>query len=156
MGRGQAPHDARRANPRDVSLTFGVNFEGGYTPPAYDPGTWVFEIRPSAEWRAGAFDLDLNPILDIDFEGPSAGVPRFEPAAAARYTLLGTVDLSAEYYANFGPLSGFEPVARQGQYLFETLDLVRWPEWRVRAGLGEGLTSGSNPLTVTTIVGHFF
>ena len=51
---------------------------------------------------------------------------------------------------------GFEPVSKEGHYIFETLELVRWPAWRVRAGLGEGLTSGSNPLTVTTILGHFF
>ncbi len=73
-----------------------------------------------------------------------------------RYTLLGTLDFGVEYYPSFGPFAGFEPVPKQGQHIFETLDLVRWPEWGVRAGLGEGFTAGSNALTVTTILGHFF
>lgn len=142
--------------PDSFPLRFGGNFEGGYTPPEYGPATWDFEFRPIAEWRLGGFDIDLNPILDVPFDGPSPGVPRFEPAAAVRYTLLDTLDLGAEYYASYGPVSRFDPVAKQGQYVFETLDLVRWPAWRARVGLGEGLTAGSNPLTVTTIFGHFF
>ncbi len=142
--------------PDALPLGFAVNLEGGYAPPAYNPAMWDLEIRPIAEWRFSNFDIDLNPILDITFEGPSAGVPRFEPAAAVRYTLLHTLDLGAEYYASYGPISGLDPVARQGQYIFETLDLVRWPAWRARVGFGEGLTAGSNPLTVTTIFGHFF
>ncbi len=137
-------------------MKFALNVEGGYTPPAYNPNTWDVEVRPVAEWRFSNFDIDVNPIIDFTFTGPSGGVPHFNPAAATRFTVLGTVDLGVEYYATFGPLSSFEPVSKEGQYIFETLDLVRWPEWRVRAGLGEGLTAGSNPLTVTTILGHFF
>lgn len=77
-------------------------------------------------------------------------------AAAVRYTFFGTLDGGLEYYAMLGPLSGFDPVTKQRHTIFETMDLVRWPAWRLRAGLGEGLTAGSNPLTVTTILGHFF
>jgi hypothetical protein len=76
------------STPETFPLKLGVNFEGGYTPPAYDPGTWVFEIRPIAEWRLGELDIDVNPIVDFNFQGSTSGVPRFEPAAAARYTVL--------------------------------------------------------------------
>jgi hypothetical protein len=133
-----------------------VNVEGGYTPSEYNPNTWDLEVRPVAEWRWSSFDIDVNPIVDITFTGPSAGIPQLNPAAALRYTVLGSLDLGLEYYASLGPVNGLSPVAKQGHYLFESLDLVRWPFWRVRAGLGEGLTAWSNPLTVTTILGHFF
>lgn len=142
--------------PETWPFRFGINFEGGYVPPSYDPGTWMFEVRPIAEWRIASFDIDLNPVVTFNFEGPSAGVPRFDPAAAMRYTLFATIDVGLEYYASFGPLSGFSPTEKQGHYVFETLDLVRWPAWIVRAGLGEGLTSASNPFTVTTKLGHLF
>jgi hypothetical protein len=142
--------------PEDWPLKFGVNFEGGYVPPEYDPGAWIFEVRPIAEARWGDFDFDVNPIFTVGFDGPSAGVPRFEPAAAVRYTVLETVDLGLEYYAAFGPLDRVAPVSKQGQYVFETVDLVRWPAWRARIGVGEGLTSGSNTLTFTSMIGHFF
>jgi hypothetical protein len=142
--------------PETSSVRFATNVEGGYTPPAYNPNTWDLEVRPVAEWRFWDFDIDVNPVIDFTFTGPSAGFPQFDPAAAVRYTLLGTLDLGVEYYASFGAFGRFEPVAKEGQYIFETMDLVRWPAWRVRAGLGEGLTPNSNPLTVTTVLGHFF
>jgi hypothetical protein len=37
--------------PEGSAFKLGVNVEGGYTPPPYDPGTGTFEIRPIAEWR---------------------------------------------------------------------------------------------------------
>ncbi len=141
--------------PESLPFKFGVNLEGGYTPPSYNPNTSDIEFRPIAEWHISNFDVDVNPVLDFPLTGPAAGVPRFQPSAAARYTLLGTVDLGLEYYADAGSIRHLEPVEREGHYLFETLELVKWAAWKLRAGLGEGLTSGSNPLTVTTIVGHF-
>jgi hypothetical protein len=142
--------------PDDFPLQLAVNFESGYVPPQYDPGTWLFEVRPIAELKVGSFDFDVNPIVTFGFAGPGAGIPRIEPAAAVRYMLLKTVDLGVEYYAAFGRVDGFTPIAKQGHYVFETVDLVRWPAWRVRLGVGEGLTSGSNPVTITTMFGHFF
>jgi hypothetical protein len=71
--------------PETFPLRFGVNFEGGYTPPTYDPGAWVFEIRPVAGWRVANFDIDLNPILDIQLRGACQGVHRpSRPASCCR------------------------------------------------------------------------
>jgi hypothetical protein len=48
------------------------------------------------------------------------------------------------------------PLAHQRHYVFETVEVVRWPEWIVHAGVGEGLTSASTRWIVTSIVGHVF
>ena len=66
--------------PASFPIRFAANFEGGYDPPAYDPGKSALEIRPIAEMRLGAFDFDLNPVLATNGEGAHAGVPRFEPS----------------------------------------------------------------------------
>jgi hypothetical protein len=58
--------------PETCPVTFAVNVEGGYTPPAYNPNTWDVELRPVAEWRFSYFDIDANPIIDFTFTGPSA------------------------------------------------------------------------------------
>jgi hypothetical protein len=142
--------------PETSPFKLGVNFEGGYVPPEYDPGAWVFEVRPVVEARFGDIDLDVNPIVAVGFEGPERRIPRLEPAAAARYTLLDAVDLGLEYYASLGPVNGFRPLAKQGHYVYETVDIVRWRAWKLRAGVGEGVTAGSNPVTFTTVVGHYF
>jgi hypothetical protein len=136
-------------------IRFAANFEGGYDPPAYDPGKSALEIRPIAEMRLGPFDFDLNPVLATNGEGARAGVPRLEPSGAVRFALLHTVDLSVEYYAALGPLNGFLPLDKQSHTIFEAVDLVRWPHWVVRAGIGEGLTESSNGIIFTTMLGHF-
>lgn len=137
-------------------IRFAVNVEGGYDPPTFDPGKSALEVRPIAEMHVGDFDFDLNPVLAANGRGAHAGVPRFEPSGAVRYTVLRTVDLSVEYYAALGPVDRFAPLPAQQHTILEAVDLVRWPRWIVRAGVGEGLTSSSNGLVVTTMLGHFF
>lgn len=142
--------------PETFPIHLAANVEGGYDPPAFDPGRSALEVRPVAELRLGAFDFDLNPVLAFSGRGAHAGVPRFEPSGAVRYNLFHTVDLSAEYYAELGQVNGFAPLPRQRHMILEAVDLVRWPSWIVRAGIGEGLTSSSNGFVVTTMLGHFF
>jgi hypothetical protein len=81
---------------------------------------------------------------------------RFEPCGAVRYNLDAMLDLSVEYYADLGPVSGFDASVHQQRYVFEAVDVIGSRTWTFRVGLGEGLTSNSNPITITTIVGHYF
>jgi hypothetical protein len=42
---------------------------------------------------------------------------------------------------------------RQQHYLFEVLNLLRWPRIELNVGVGEGLTAASNPFVVKMILG---
>jgi hypothetical protein len=86
----------------------------------------------------------------------SAGIPQLQPALALRLLFAGLVQPSVEYYAQLGPVSHFVPLAWQRHYIFETIDVVRWREWIVHIGVGEGLTSASSRFIVTSLLGHHF
>ena len=49
-----------------------------------------------------------------------------------------------------------DPHSEERHYAFEVVDVVRWPEWILHAGPGEGLTPASTWLIVTTILGQVF
>ena len=143
----------------DVETTvfhFAINVEGGYQPARIDPARWGTEIRPVIDWTRAWFDVDVNPIIAFGWSGDHAGVPQLQPAASVRATIAETVAPGVEYYAQLGPLSDIPPVAEQRHYVFQTVDVVRWPEWIVHLGFGEGLTSASTRWIVTSILGHVF
>jgi hypothetical protein len=139
---------------RPGPFSLAVNLEAGYSPAGYDPARWSCEVRPIVEWHPGNWDIDFNPVLGFGLTGAHAGVPSFEPAAQVRYEFERAFTLGLEYYGATGPLDAVEPVDRQGHYLFETVDFIRWPKWIVHFGVGQGLTPGASPLVVTTIVGR--
>lgn len=142
--------------PPSSPLKLAVNIEGGYANTRFEPAGWTGEIRPVIELVLGDLDVDLNPVVSFAWTRPHAGVPRLAPCASVRYTLWKAVDVGVEYYADFGPVSAIAPLLAQQHYVFEAVELVRWPEWALRLGVGEGLTAGSNPIVVTTRIGRFF
>ena len=135
---------------------FGFNLEGGYGPPRFDADMWTVEARPIVEWTCPWLDLDLNPVLVEPLAGDHVGVPHFVPSFAARAVIAETLSPGLEYYGDLGPLTSMGPVASQRHYIFEAIDVVRYREWILHAGLGEGLTSASSKWIVTTDLGHIF
>jgi hypothetical protein len=141
---------------RGCPVQLALNLEAGYSPAGYDPTRWSAEARPIIEWHPGHWDIDFNPVFAFPLTGAHAGVPSFEPAAQVRYELEHALTLGLEYYGATGPLTAVEPVDRQGHYVFETVDIIQWPKWIVHFGIGQGLTTGSSPVILTSIVGHRF
>jgi hypothetical protein len=135
---------------------FAVNLEGGYQPRRFDPAQWGLELRPVVEWTEGAFDVDLNPVVAAPLGGDDAGIPQLQPSVALRVVLGDLLKLSAEYYAQLGPISRMPPVELERHYLFETVDVLRWREWIIHIGVGEGLTTASTRFVATSLVGRHF
>jgi hypothetical protein len=72
----------------------------------------------------------------------------------AVFKLFELASVGVEYYGNLGPFSGFASGREQEHYIFEVFNLLAVSHIEINAGIGEGLTVGSNPLTVKMIVGY--
>jgi hypothetical protein len=68
--------------------------------------------------------------------------------------VFAVASVGVEYYGNLGPFSGFAPWREQEHYLFEVVNLLAVAHVELNAGIGEGLTAGSNSLTAKVIVGY--
>src|SRR6516165_10157791 len=85
---------------------FGVNFEESYAPPPFSQTRWNMEIRPIIGWRKNNWEFIFNPIVDIGFG--EDGDATFAPAARLARSFGENFSLGIEYYADLGPLQGFE------------------------------------------------
>ena len=138
------------------AFNWGVNLEVSRLPEHYDRDRWGAEIRPIVTWSSarGAAYVSINPILDISLAGMGASdPPSFEPAATVCYVLDGILSVGLEYYANFGPIGRWSPIGEQEHYFFEVVNVLRWKRIEINAGVGEGLTEGSNPFVAKAILG---
>jgi hypothetical protein len=134
----------------------GLNIEFSLLPQGYDRSRWGNELRPIVAWENDRFEFAINPIVDTSLAHPDWGVgPSFEPCLMALYKLHDAVSFGIEYYADLGPFgSGFLPLSEQEHYLFEVFNLLAVKRFELNAGVGEGLTAGSNGLIFKTILGY--
>jgi hypothetical protein len=73
----------------------------------------------------------------------------------AVYKVHEAVSFGFEYYANLGPFSsGFLPLSEEEHYLYEVFNLLAVTRLELNAGVGEGLTAGSNRLIFKMILGY--
>jgi len=142
------------SEPRD-HLRLGVNFELSLLPQAFERGRWGSEVRPIVAWEDERVILACNPIFDTALAGEDfrAG-PSFEPAAMAKLKIQPSVALGLEYYGSIGPLAEPARLEEQRHYLFEVFDLLGVEHFELNAGVGEGLTSGSNAFVIKAITGY--
>jgi len=136
-------------------LRLGVNFELSLLPQAFERGRWGSEVRPIVAWEDERVILACNPIFDTALAGEDfrAG-PSFEPAAMAKLKIQPSVALGLEYYGSIGPLAEPARLEEQRHYLFEVFDLLGVEHFELNAGVGEGLTSGSNAFVIKAITGY--
>ncbi len=136
-------------------LRLGLNLEVSLLPVAYDRNQWGMELRPIVAWEDERWLFVVNPIVDVALAGPDYGAgPTFEPAAMAKVKIAEVVAAGVEYYADFGPIAGFLPVAQEQHYLFEAVDLLAVKSFELNVGVGEGLTPASNAFVGKMIVGY--
>lgn len=138
-------------------LRLGVNLELSIIPDTYDKDVYASEVRPIFGWADDDWLFIANPILDIPWAGPDwQSGPTFEPAAKAMRTLFGKLGVGFEYYGNVGPIAKPVKLDAQEQYVYEVLNLEGVRDLKVNFGIGEGLTSASNPFVIKMIVGYTF
>jgi hypothetical protein len=136
-----------------VGLSLSVEF--GYQRAQYSPDTWNIEFRPIIDKQIGKLYLSFNPTLDRSFHGPGTreGVG-FSPNFKAGYDFTKVINAGIEYYGALGPIGGFDPIRDQGQQIVPAIDLNFSKDWEFNAGVGIGITQGTDHLIVKFIVGR--
>jgi hypothetical protein len=131
--------------------------EIGYQRAAFSADTWTWEIRPIVDRKLGRWYFSFNPTLDRSFHGPGVnkGV-EFSPNVKFSFDFTKKIAGGLEYYAAYGPLSGFDPLRDQEQQFFPSIDLNLAPEWEINFGVGIGATSSTDHLIVKGIIGRRF
>ncbi len=129
---------------------YGVNFEFSYSTPRFSESKFNTEIRPIIGFRKGDYEFIVNPIVDIGFG--SKGETVFAPAARFARNFGENFALGVEYYSDLGPFRSFLPLNEQQHNIFGVVDF-KVGRFDVNAGLGYGLTGGSDRLLAKMIIG---
>ncbi|MGA8763813.1 MAG: hypothetical protein WB562_13190 [Candidatus Sulfotelmatobacter sp.] len=131
--------------------------EIGYQRHAFSADTWTWEIRPIIDKKIGPWYLSFNPTLDRSFHGPGVnqGV-EFSPNVKVSYDFTKKIAGGLEYYAAYGPLTGFDALKDQQQQFFPSIDVDFGPQWEFNFGVGVGATGSTDHLIVKCIVGRRF
>ena len=137
-------------NAAERSFFYGVNFEFSYAMPQFSDTQWNMEIRPIIGWRKGDYEFILNPIVDIGF-GQNGGAV-FAPAARFARNFGENLALGIEYYTDLGPLQNWSPFNEQQHNIYAVVDF-KIGRFDVNAGVGYGLTPGSDRLMYKMIIG---
>ena len=134
-----------------------LSTEVGYQRRVFSADTWTLELRPIVDKQLGRWYLALNPTVDRSFHGPgtSQGVV-FSPDFKVGYDVTRKINAGLEYYGTLGPLSGFDPVARQQHQIVPSLDLNLGSDWELNFGVAVGLTHATDRLLVKMILGRRF
>jgi len=137
-------------NATEREFFYGVNFEFSYAMPQFSDTQWNMEIRPIVGWRKGDYELILNPIVDLGF-GQNGGAV-FAPAARFARNLGENLAVGLEYYTDLGPLQNWLPFNEQQHNIYAVVDF-KIGRFDVNAGVGYGLTPGSDRLMAKMIIG---
>ena len=135
------------------NLFYGINFELSYQMPKFAQTRWGLEIRPIIGVRTADYEFIVNPIVDVGFG--KYGEADFAPAARVARKLKDDVYVGLEYYADFGKIGAFSPLAEQQHTLFAVTDF-KVGDVDIDFGVGYGLTRASDRLVVKTIIGYAF
>ena len=123
-----------------------MNLEVSRLPEHYDRDKWGAEIRPIVDLvlraRRRVRVDEFHPRYQSRRDGRRRPT-RFEPAATVCYVLEGLIGRSRV----------LREVGEQEHYLFEVVNVLRWKRIEINAGVGEGLTDGSNPFVAKAILG---
>lgn len=131
------------------SFFYGVNFEFSFNTRHWDPDKYTQEVRPIIGWRAGRWDVIVNPVLDNSWKGFSR--LDFAPESRIDYKFNKLWAIAVEEYADFGPLKAFRPLPLQSHQLFGVVDFDGAP-LNVEFGAGVGLTRGTDGLVLKLIL----
>lgn len=106
------------------------------------------ELIPVLEADAGRIQIDVNPSFAKPLSGTAGTRWEFGFAARAAWHNRSRFTPSLEYFSSPGYLTGFEPLSHQVHEVFPGGDIRLTRRLMVNAGVGLGLTSASDPVTV--------
>ena len=137
--------------PHAGSRTFfyGANFEFSDNSRHWNSTRLTSEVRPIVGWRVHAVDFIVNPIVDTAYDGLKN--LDFAPATRVALNWTKTWATALEEYDDFGPLHRFRPASEQSHQLYGVLDHST-KLLNIEAGVGFGLTRGSDRLTLKLIL----
>ncbi len=118
--------------------------------PQFSDTKWNIEIRPIIGARKGDYEFIVNPIVDIGLGQNGAAI--FAPAARFARKLSETLSLGVEYYTDLGPMQNLLPFNEQQHNIYAVVDF-KIGRFDVNAGIGYGLTPGSDRLMAKMIIG---
>jgi hypothetical protein len=128
-----------------------VNFEVSRVPRAYESTRWGSEVRPIADIHWRWLYASVNPIVAIEFKGRDAGLPQLHPAAKVAITTLQALQIGAEYYADFGPITAPLPGPEQRHTLYGAIDFTS-SYVDLNLGVGHGFAA-SDRWVIKSILG---
>ncbi len=132
---------------------YGVNFEFSRNARRWDTHRLTAEVRPLLGWHLRQADLIFNPIFDTAFDGIRNLA--FAPATRLAHNFSSKWVVAVEDYADMGIVSGFKPAKEQFHQLYAVFNF-RGKSWEVESGVGFGLTSASDKLTLKLSLSHDF
>jgi len=145
--------------PEEWHLPVGLSIsnEIGYQRRQYSTALWDWEIRPIIDKQIGRWYLSFNPTFDRALQGPDTKRGfEFSPNFKAGYDITKKINAGLEYYGALGPVTGFDRLRDQQQQIFPCIDLNVSPKWEFNAGVGVGVTQGTDHLIVKMIIGYRF
>jgi hypothetical protein len=137
-------------NAAEREFFYGVNFEFSYAMPQFLDTRWLIEMRPIVGWRKGDYEFIINPIVDFGI-GQNGGAD-FAPAARFARNLGENFAVGFEYYTDLGRPQDRLPFNEQQHNLYAVVDF-KIGRFDVNAGVGYGLTHGSDRLMAKMIIG---
>ena len=137
-------------NAAEREFFYGVNFEVSYAMPQFSDAQGNLEIRPIIGWRKGDYEFIINPIVDMGFGQNGDSI--FAPCARFARNLGENLAVGLEYYTDLGPLRNFSTFNEQQHNLYAVVDF-KIGRFDVNAGVGYGLTPGSDRLMYKMIIG---
>jgi len=139
-----------RPHAADHKFFYGANFEFSYNARHWQPRRFTSEIRPIIGWHLHPVDIIVNPILDNSFSGGFKSLD-FAPAERIAYNFPPKWALAVEEYADYGLLRNLASGSQQVHELYAIFD--RYSKVvNVEAGVGFGLTSSSDKITLKLIL----
>lgn len=145
--------------PESWHLPVGLSLsqEIGWQKRQYSVATWTYELRPIIDKQLGRLYLSFNPTFDraLNSEETKRGF-EFSPNFKLGWDFTKKINGGFEYYGAYGPVTGFDPFRDQQQQFIPAIDLNLSPNWEFNAGVGVGVTHGTDHLLVKMIIGYRF
>jgi hypothetical protein len=134
---------------QDRRFFYGANFEFSINQKNWDENRFSSEIRPIIGWHLKPWDIIINPILDTEYDGFKNLV--FAPASRIAYNFNDRWALAAEEYGDYGPVHDLAGASDQSHMLYGVVNHTL-KFFEIEAGVGFGLTSASDKVTVKLLV----
>lgn len=118
-----------------------------------EPDEAFYEFTPIVQWQAGAWNLTVNPSLDLMLRGKREWV--FAPTARLGLDLPDDRALSLEYYAEMGPVKRLLPAAQRPDIAYLSFEsAAKGSSWSV--GVGRGVRAVSDRWVLRVIAAFPF